>query len=184
MIYYVRLITLHVGCQTTDPNAATTPTTTSTGSDTTSTYVVDQTPQGDNNNNIIYIAIGIPVGAVVIVTTAALLLIILWKCKRTTKVEPPGENVYTKSPSLQPDSPPVYSPYATTESYSRMSSTQSSGSDQSLLPAAGAKSGIQVSTGVGVVAVSLQSSTTSYARSGVSVIVLDQLIAGYLHYWY
>jgi len=100
-------------------------------------------------------------------------------------LQPDSPPVYLHSPSLQPDSPPVYSPYATTESYSRTSSTQSSGSDEPLLPPAGAKSGIQVSTGVGVVAVSLQSSTTSCARSGVSVIlVLDQLIAGYLHYWY
>ena len=100
--------------------------------------------------------------------------------------------LYLHSPSLggspiyQPDSPPVYSPpavYATTESHSRRSSTQSSGSNQTLLPPAGAKSGIQVSTGVGAVVVSLQSSTTSYARSGVSVVlVLDQLITGCLHY--
>ena len=67
----------------------------------------------------------------------------------------------------------MYSPpavYATTESYSRTSSTQSSDSDQSLLPAAGAKSGVQVSAAVGGVAVSLQSSSTSYARSVVSAV--------------
>jgi len=116
----------------------------------------------------------------VIVTTAVLLLIILWKCKRTTKVEPPGENVYSKSPSLggppiyQPDSPPVYSPpavYATTESHSRTSSTQSSSSETPLLPP-GAKSAIQVSTGVSGIVVSLQSSTTSYPRSGVSAVLV------------
>ena len=87
--------------------------------------------------------------------------------------------LYLHSPSLggspiyQPDSPPVYLPpavYATTGSYSRTSSTQSSDSDESLLASPGAKSSIQVSTGVGVVAVSSQSSTTSYARSGVSVV--------------
>jgi len=76
--------TLHVGCQTTDPTTA--PTQYNTRSlpvDTTTPDLGDPRPQGDNN--IIYIAIGVPVGAVVIITTAALLLIILWKCKRTTK---------------------------------------------------------------------------------------------------
>ena len=79
------------------------------------------------------------------------------------------------SPIYQPDSPPVYSPpavYATTESHSRTSSTQSSGSEIPLLPPAEAKSGLQVSTGVSGVVVSLQSSTTSYARSGVSAVLV------------
>ena len=88
--------------------------------------------------------------------------------------------LYLPSPSLggspiyQPDSPPVYSPpavYATTQSHSRTSSTQSSGSETPLLPP-GAKSGIHVSTGVSGVVVSLQSSTTSYARSGVSAVLV------------
>jgi len=83
--------------------------------------------------------------------------------------------LYLHSPSLggspiyQPDSPPVYSPpavYATTESHSRTSSTQSSSSETPLIPPAGTKSAIQVSTGVSGVVVSLQSSTTSYPRSG------------------
>ena len=88
--------------------------------------------------------------------------------------------LYLHSPSLggppvyQPDSPLVYSPpavYATTESHSRTSSTQSSSSETPLLPL-GAKSAIQVSTGVSGVVVSLQSSTTSYARSGVSTVLV------------
>jgi len=91
----------------------------------------------------------------------------------------------------------VYSPpsplagvYSTSEAYRRTPSTESSGSDQPLLPSpkpTGVKSGIkvvqwmsgervttgvsgvQIATGVAGVAVSLQSNTTAYTRSGVSV---------------
>jgi len=70
----------YVGCPTTDYSTDAT-TTTSIGSDTTSTDLVDQSQQKD----IIYIAVGISVGAVAIMAVGTLLLIILWRYKRTKK---------------------------------------------------------------------------------------------------